>query len=98
MIPSQKGKKLKMLIWRAEASYWRKLDFRIWKKTGKMGDRWEAQLAEHLTLDFSSGPDLRVMRSSLMSGSMLSTDSACYSLSPSASPLAHMHSLYLYLK
>ena len=41
-----------------------------------------AQLVEHLTLDFGSGHDPRVMGSSPMSGSMLSVEPAWDSLSP----------------
>ena len=37
---------------------------------------WVAQLVEHLALGFSSGHDLRVLRSSPVSGSMLSMESA----------------------
>lgn len=50
---------------------------------------WDAQLVKHLTLDFGSGHDLRVMGSRPLSGSMLSRESAwdSHSLSlPSLSP------------
>ena len=45
-----------------------------------------AQLVRHPALDFSSGHDLRVVRLNLTSGSTLSRESACdsLSLSPSA--------------
>jgi len=45
-----------------------------------------AELVKHVTLDFGSGHDLRAVRLSPMSGSELSMESACESLSPS--PLA----------
>ena len=45
-------------------------------KKSKKRSSWLAQLVKHLTLDFGSGHDLRVMRSSLASGSMLSGESA----------------------
>ena len=41
----------------------------------------EHQLIEHLTLGFGSGPDLMVMGLSLVSGSMLSLESASDPLS-----------------
>ena len=44
-----------------------------------------AQLVEQPTLDFTSGHDLTVMRSSPTSGSVLSVEPACDSLSPSLS-------------
>ena len=37
----------------------------------KMAGTWMAQLVEHLTLDLSSGPDLRVMSLSPTLGSVL---------------------------
>ena len=37
---------------------------------------WVAQLGKHLTLDFRSGPDLTVVRSGPMLGSMLSVEPA----------------------
>ena len=37
---------------------------------------WVTQLIKHLTLDFSSGHNLRVVRSSPMSGSMLGVEPA----------------------
>lgn len=37
---------------------------------------WVAQFVKHLTLNFGSGHDLRVVRSSPASGSMLSEESA----------------------
>ena len=40
-----------------------------------------AELGKHLALDFGSGRDLWVLRSSLVSGSMLSVESASDSLS-----------------
>ena len=43
---------------------------------------WMAQLVEHLTLRFCSGHDLKVVRSSTTSGSMLSAEPARDSLSP----------------
>ena len=52
-----------------------------------------AQSLKPLTLDLGSGRDLRVVRPSPESGSMLSTESACPS--PSAPPLL---SLLLFLK
>ena len=45
------------------------------KNSDKQG-AWAAQLVERLTLGFSSGCDLRVVRSSPASGSTLSTKSA----------------------
>ena len=46
---------------------------------------WVVQSIKHLTLGFSSGHDLRVVRSSLASGSRISKKSACPSpLLPSA--------------
>ena len=50
---------------------------------------WVAHLVEHLTLDFSSGHDPRVVGSSPLSGSKWSTKPASDSLSPSA-PLPQM--------
>ena len=54
-----------------------------------------AQLAEHPTLDFGSGHDLRVVRSSPMSDSALSGESAGDSLSLllPPPPLTCLHSL-----
>ena len=45
------------------------------------GGIWVTQLVKHLTLDFSVGHDLRVVRSSPVSGSALSKESALHSLS-----------------
>ena len=42
---------------------------------------WVAQSLEHLTLDFGSGHDLRVVRWSPMSGSVLCEEPASESLS-----------------
>ena len=44
------------------------------KKDQKKG-AWVAQSVKHPTLDFGSGHDLRIMRSSLPSGSVLSAES-----------------------
>ena len=49
-------------------------------KNKKMRGAWVAQSVEHLTLDFGSGHDLRVVRSSPLSGSMLGVESAWDSL------------------
>lgn len=55
-----------------------------------------AQSVECLTLDFGSGHDLRAVRSSLASGSMLSRESARDSLSPSPSaPPSPTHTVSL---
>ena len=54
-----------------------------------------AQSIKHLTLDFRTGHDLRVVRLSPMSGSSFSVEAAWDSLSPSASPPAHVHVLAL---
>ena len=55
-----------------------------------------AQSVEHPTLDFSSGPDREVVRSSLMSGSALAARSLLGILSLSLSlPLPCMLSLSL---
>ena len=51
-------------------------------KNGIVRGAWVAQLVKHLTLDFGSSHDLRVVRS----GSMLGVDSACDSLFPSVPP------------
>ena len=53
---------------------------KIWHRAA-----WVAQSPKHLILDFGSGHDLRVVRSSLTSGSMLGVESALDSLSPSPS-------------
>ena len=50
---------------------------------------WQVQSVEHLTLDFSSGHDLRVMKWSPMLAAMLSRESA-WDLSLPLSP-AHTH-------
>jgi len=50
------------------------------------GSTWEAQSVKRPTLDFSSGHDPRIVRSSPELGSVLSGESAWDSLSPSASP------------
>ena len=52
---------------------------------------WVAQSVERLTLDFSSGHDLRVMGSSPALGSVLSMEPAWNSLSPLCSAPAHTH-------
>lgn len=44
---------------------------------------WVAQLVEHPTFGFGLGHDLRVLRSSSTLGSVLGTESAWESLSPS---------------
>ena len=55
---------------------------------------WVAQLVKCPTLDFSSGHDLTVVRSSPTLGSMLSMGPAWDPLSPSRSaPLFHSHTL-----
>jgi len=51
--------------------------------------RWVAQSFKHPTLDFSPGPDLRVMRSSPELGSALSGESAWDSLSLCPSPCSY---------
>ena len=57
----------------------------LWQNPFKfMGQNWGiwvAELGKHLALDFGSGRDLWVLRSSLVSGSMLSVESASDSLS-----------------
>ena len=65
----------------------------IEKKTANRGI-WEAQSVECLTLGFSSGHDLRVVRSIPASGSALSRKSAWDSL-PASPPLIHVLSLSL---
>ena len=50
-------------------------------KHGTKRGTWMVQSVQHLTLDFSSGRDLKVVGSSLMSGSELSVESASDSLS-----------------
>ena len=68
---------------------------------GEMRGTWVVQLAKHLTLDFGSGHDLRVMRSSPKSGSTFSMESAWDSLSLSLSlslcpsPYSHILSFFL---
>ena len=62
---------------------------------------WVAQLVKHPTLDFGSGHDLRVMRLSRVSGSVLGVEPAYDFLSPfpSAPPCpAHMHTYVPSLK
>ena len=51
-------------------------------------ERLVAQSVEHLTVDFSSGGDLRVVRSSPASGSMLSANSTFPSLPLLVLPLS----------
>ena len=46
-------------------------------------EKLKAQLVKHTTLDFGSGHDLTVMRTSPVLGSVLSWESAWDSLSPS---------------
>ena len=53
-----------------------------------------AQLVEHLTLDFGSGHDFMIMRSSPVLGSALGMESVWDSLLPSLSAL---FSLFLFL-
>ena len=69
------------------------------KKEKLLGGAWVAQSFECLTLDFGSGHDLRVIRSSSMSCSVLSEESARDSLSPSSTVLVSLHffSLNLFL-
>jgi len=55
------------------------------KKKQNNPGAWVAQLAEHPTLDFGWGGDLRILRLSPVSGSTLSVESAWDSLSPSPS-------------
>ena len=50
---------------------------------------WVAQLVKHQTFNFNSGYDLRVMRLSPSSGSMLGTEPAWDSLLPSPSVPPH---------
>ena len=57
-----------------------------------------AQSVKHLTLDFSSGDDLGVVRLSPAAGSMLSRESVGESLSPSRSAPPPVHSLFLSLR
>ena len=61
----------------------------LYKKLQKRGTQ-VAQSVKHQVLDFSSGHDLRVVRSSPMSGSMPGTESARNSLYPSASPMVSL--------
>ena len=63
-------------------------------KNNSKGGAWVTQSVEHLTLDFSSGHDPRVVASRATWGSVLSMRLAWDSLSPSA-PLPHSHSLSL---
>ena len=56
-------------------------------KTFISWDAWLVQSVKHLTLDFSSGHDPRVLGSSSMSGSVLSIEPAWDSLSVSLCPL-----------
>ena len=59
-----------------------------------MRDAWVAQSVECPTLGFGSGHDLRVVRLSPASGSALSGESVCDSLSPSPLPYPPLlHSL-----
>ena len=62
-----------------------------------MWGAWVAQSVKHLTLDLSSGHDLRVVRSSPGLGSVLSMEPAYDSL-PLSAPLPLMHALSLSLK
>lgn len=50
------------------------------KNGNKMGGTWVAQLVKLLTLHFSSGPDLRVVRLSPVSGCLLGVEAALDSL------------------
>ena len=59
----------------------------------KIRDTWAAQSDKCLTLDFSSGSDLRVLGLSHAWGSTRSTESTCPS--PSAPPVTHALSLAL---
>ena len=52
-----------------------------WGLENADGGAWVAQWVEHLTLDFASGHDPRVMGSSPVSGSAWSMERACDSLS-----------------
>ena len=61
-----------------------------------MGD-WVAQLVKQLTLDFGSGHDLRVVRSSPTLGFALSMEPAWDSLSPHLPLLTHVCLLSLIL-
>jgi len=54
-----------------------------------------AQSVKHLTLGSGSGHDLQIVRSSPMSGSTLSVESACPS--PFAPTLAHARALSVFL-
>ena len=75
--------------------------FHYRKKPLKMGgswDAWVAQSIKHPTLDFSSGRDLRIVRSSFVLSSVISRESAWDSLSPSVSrstPCIHSLSFFL---
>ena len=55
-----------------------------------------AQLVEHLTLDFDSGHDLRVMRWSSALGSMLGVGPAYDSVSPTPYALSRLNKQTLY--
>lgn len=64
------------------------------KTTNYFGATWvAAQTVKHLTLGFGSDPDLRVMRSSSASGSMLSKEYAYNFLPLSLALHLHAHSL-----
>ena len=52
-----------------------------------------AQSFEHLTVDFSSGPEIRVLGSSPESGSELSREAGWDSLSSQSLPTPHVHTL-----
>ena len=74
-------------------------------KSLRLRGSWIAQSVEPLTLNFSSGHNLRVVRLSPLLGSTLSGDSAWDSLSlplplprPALSASAHTHTLSLSLK
>ena len=62
-------------------------------KNGKARGTWVTQLVECLTVGFSLGHDLRVMRSNSAVGSMLIRESASESLWPSPCSYTCIHTL-----
>lgn len=70
---AQRDHQLNGSLWGRDLEYWKKWKFN-WNN--KVGGAWLAQSVEHRTLGFSSGCDVRVLKNSLESGSMLSPESA----------------------